>query len=69
MGKTFVAAYVTREGLRDGGTVLYIDQENGLRIMAEQATALGIAPELAQRLQCFWRRRDVGRGVLATGLP
>ncbi|MDP9484716.1 MAG: AAA family ATPase [Actinomycetota bacterium] len=46
-GKTFFAAYLSRKVLEKGGTVLYFDQENGLRIMAERAQNLGITPELA----------------------
>ncbi len=47
-GKTFFAAYLSRKVLEKGGTVLYFDQENGLRIMAERAQSLGITPELAK---------------------
>lgn len=47
-GKTFFAAYITRKILANGGTVLYFDQENGLRIMAERAACLGITPEMAE---------------------
>jgi hypothetical protein len=47
-GKTFYAAYITRRVLEKGGTVLYFDQENGLRIMAERAECLGITPEMAK---------------------
>ncbi len=47
-GKTFFAAYLSRKVLEKGGTVLYFDQENGLRIMAERAQNLGITPELAK---------------------
>ncbi|MDP9477886.1 MAG: AAA family ATPase [Actinomycetota bacterium] len=47
-GKTFYAAYLARKVLEEGGTVLYFDQENGLRIMAERAECLGITPEMAK---------------------
>lgn len=52
-GKTFYAAYLARRVLADGGKVVYFDQENGLRIMAERAEALGITPEMAERLYFF----------------
>lgn len=47
-GKTFYAAYIARRVLEKGGTVLYFDQENGLRIMAERAECLGITPKMAK---------------------
>ncbi len=47
-GKTFYAAYIARRVLEKGGTVLYFDQENGLRIMSERAECLGITPEMAK---------------------
>ncbi len=47
-GKTFYAAYIARKVLEKGGTVLYFDQENGLRIMSERAECLGITPEMAK---------------------
>jgi hypothetical protein len=47
-GKTFYAAYIARKVLERGGSVLYFDQENGLRIMAERAECLGISPKMAR---------------------
>jgi hypothetical protein len=47
-GKTFYAAYIAGEVLKGGGSVVYFDQENGLRIIAERAECLGITPEMAR---------------------
>lgn len=52
-GKTFYAAYLTKRVLEDGGTVVYFDQENGLRIMAERAECVGITPGMARRLYYY----------------
>lgn len=46
MGKTWLALMEAREVMRNGGDVLYFDQENGIKIMAERLEDLGIHPDL-----------------------
>src|SRR5215204_1404362 len=53
MGKSITAAWMALQVLRDGGTVLYFDEENGLRTMAERLEALGITPEEAECLHYY----------------
>src|SRR5215207_1649788 len=53
MGKSMTAAWMALQVLRGGGTVLYFDEENGLRTMAERLEALGITPEEAERLHYY----------------
>jgi DNA replication protein DnaC len=52
-GKTFYAAYIARKVLERGGSVLYFDQENGLRIMAERAECLGISSKMARNFYYY----------------
>ncbi len=48
-GKTWLATWITKEAISREKIVLYLDKENGGRIIAERLKALGADPELVDK--------------------
>ncbi len=44
-GKTFIALWLALQVIRGGGKVLYLDNENGARLITERMAALDATPE------------------------